>query len=346
MSESFRLRKSILVQGIVCTLLFMVATIGSVSVMFLYEPEKQGVKGEHSAANFASLSPAVFFGGMTTLSVYTLLAYYVEHVAIMGTRILVRSVFQNRQFEASDVGTLVWKAIPVGGRLDLWVPNQRTKVDLHGFRDEDRLRIIRLFRGLIPEEKQVDWPLFCHKIALPLRDRRLNPPTGDSISRPADGEVIITRQRYDRLAIALLPMTFILAIAIWWITTSPTVFVIPACIALFWLFLRYSVRPEGQRQMRLAAKPGSRTMLFAMIAIIGSQLVVAALGLAGVRREAGFAIGLLIVVPAFAVFIYGVYRVDREQKRDAETAAKLAPERWKQGEPPGWQFSLSGPVHV
>ena len=45
-----------------------------------------------------------------------------------------------------------------------------TRLHLHGFDRQDRLEIVRRLRDLIPAGKQDGWPLFCSKVALPLRD--------------------------------------------------------------------------------------------------------------------------------------------------------------------------------
>src|SRR4051794_9884572 len=96
LNEFFRLRRSVQVQGIVFTAIFLAAALAYASAMFLDEPAKHGFKGEHSVAIVVGLGLTVF-GTMTLLGVYTLVAYYVERVAIVGTTISVRSVFQNRQ---------------------------------------------------------------------------------------------------------------------------------------------------------------------------------------------------------------------------------------------------------
>ena len=215
MNESFGLRRSIQVQGIAFTLLFLAATVGCAGLFLFDEPKKHGFEGEHSVAIVACSGIAVF-GGMALISAYMLIAYHVERFSIAGTRISIRSVFQQRQFDQSEVDKLTWKTNPIDGQLVFHVVNRNARLELHGFRREDRLRMVRLLRQLIPEAKQEGWPLFCLKIALPLRNR-CEPQS--ILENPCSrDEVFITRWRYDRLFLALLPLTIIGAVAAWWWT--------------------------------------------------------------------------------------------------------------------------------
>jgi hypothetical protein len=326
LKEFFRIRRSLLPICIVVSALSLAGALAYANGT-LPEPAKHGIKNEHSSALIVFLA----FGAIGMLGVYGSAACFLECVTIVGTSISVRSVFQKRQFDASEVTRLTWNTRLVGGgRLDFRTSSRRTKLDLHGYRDEDRLRLVRLFRGLIPQDKQVDWPPFCRRIAVPLRDRRLSPNLVDPALAAARGEAIITRRRYDRLAMVLLPSTLFVAFMVWWMTTSPMVFVILACLAIFWVVLRFSVRRQGELQARLTL--GSRAMLFGMSGVIASAFALAALRSAGFSRDTGCFVALLILGPTLPFLIYGVRRADRQLKREAEAATALALERWQIGE--------------
>jgi len=331
MNESFRLRRSILVQGVLSTLVCLAATVGSTSVAFIDEPAKHGFEREHSVAIVVGMG-LVVFGGMTLLSLYMLRAYYVEHVAVVGTAVSVTTVFQKRDFDAAAVDKLTWKLQPVGGKIDFCVSNRRTKVELSGYSEEDRLRMIRLFRALIPEEKQVDWRLFCQKIALPLRDRCSLSPGGKLASPASAGEVVITRARYDRMAAVLLPASLVPAVAYWWTTGAPVSLVLPAFVGFLWLFLRYSIRREGESRPSLIAVPGGRTALFGVVAVFCAPISFAVLLLAGLSTDTARTVELLILAPALLLFIYGSYRMGKQRGRDAEIAATTALDRWNRNE--------------
>jgi hypothetical protein len=266
-----------------------------------------------------------------------LLAYHVERITVEGTAILIRSVFQMRQFDAAAVDKLIWKTRPRGSRIDFFVAGRRTSVDLDGYDDEDRLRMIRRFRGLIPAAKQADWPMFCQKIALPLRDRCARPAAGEPPCPRAEGEVVITRRRYDRLAAVMLPASFVVAGAVWWATGSPVLLGAALAIAAGWLFLRYTVRREGERRVQLTAMPGHRSLLSYLAVTVGSAIFISVLRLAGVGRDAALSAGLMVLVPAMPFLVYGLFRAAKQQDHEAEIGATTAPDRWESGELAGPQ---------
>ena len=209
MNRTFRLRRSILIQGIGFLLIYLTVTIGGAVVLLLIkEPQTQGFKDAESVKIMFGMWVSVF-GTMTVLSVYMLIAYCMERLSIKDQRIHVRSVFQNRHFEATEVDRLVWKTTPKGGKLTFYVSGQKTAMHFNGFRREDRLPIIRVLRDLIPEGKQDGWPLFCSKIALPLRDGvQAKARQGNEAELPRSAaEILITRRRYDRLAAVVMPLS-------------------------------------------------------------------------------------------------------------------------------------------
>ncbi len=255
MNESFRIRKSILVQGLAFTLLFLSATLASAGVPFFAELAQRGLERDQSAPIVGGIVTFVF-GAMTLLGVYMLLACYVERVTVAGTVLSVRSVFGNRQFDAAAVDKLAWKTRPVGGRIDCFVAGRRTTVELNGYSMDDRLRLVRLFRGFVPEEKQADWPMFCQKIALPLRETHADALQGGPARPLAPGQALITRWRDDRLAAVVLPTSFIAAGVVWWANGSTLLLWTAWILAAAWLFLRYTTRRGGERAVRLTAMPG------------------------------------------------------------------------------------------
>jgi hypothetical protein len=147
------------------------------------------------------------------------------------------------------------------------------------------------------------------------------------------GDVFITRHRYDRLAVALVPTSLIGAISVWWISASPIAFAVPVCLICLWVLMRFSVRPEGEVQPRLTLMSGGFAMLFGMLMIVLSMTAMGAAKLAGYSGDTAGTVGLLILGPTLPIFIYALYRADRQRKRDAEDASLLATEQWATGEP-------------
>ncbi len=343
MNATFRLRRLIQVAGIAFTLIFSAITVGFVTwLLLLKEPEKEGFDGEHSVAIVGGLCVTVL-GGMTIFSMYTLAAYYVERLVVAGTTIQIRSVFQKREFVASEVDKLEWKIAPIAGRLVFLASGQKTRLDLHGFHPQDRLQIIRLLRNLIPDDKQEGWPLFCMKIGLPLRDGVSSKSGARSVmaaESPA-GEVLITRRRYDRLFAVLFPISLIAAavvsLAIAWppdilLPIVATASAVPILIFAFWLFLRFTIPPEGKRIPKVTGSYDGRTMLFGLSAVVAARLTMAAVRFTGVNREDGCLAGLMILTPVLPIVMYRLFRSDKAKKMADAVVAATATERWEQGE--------------
>jgi len=98
---------------------------------------------------------------MLLLSIYTWAAYYVERFTIDGTRIAIRSMFQNREFDVAELTSLCWRIYPVSGSIRFQTAERRATLDLGGYSALDRLRIIRALKELVPAERQENWPKFC-----------------------------------------------------------------------------------------------------------------------------------------------------------------------------------------
>ena len=168
MNEKFRISKSILRIGIVGTLTYVAATVGYASVLFLREPRQYGFEGEHSIALVGWMGIFVF-GAMALLGIYLLLDY-IEYFEINGTIITIRTVLRKRQFDLPEIRQLVWTEKFFPGRPVFHLSNAKVRLDLNCFSRPDQLTIIRRLRGLVSQELQEGWPLFCYQIALPLRD--------------------------------------------------------------------------------------------------------------------------------------------------------------------------------
>ncbi len=202
MSETFRLRKTVKYQGMAFTTVFLAALVGYSSIFFLEEPAKHGFKGEHSVAVVGGMGVAVF-GMMLLMSLFLWAAYYVERFTITGTMLSIHSIIRSRKFDVSELQCLKWRVYPMGGSIVFRLLGSRARLDLHGYSKDDRLRIIRQPCTISPSRVQEEWPLFCHKVALPLRDGKR------SIGRrePSSEFFIITRKRYDRMLVFGLPLS-------------------------------------------------------------------------------------------------------------------------------------------
>jgi hypothetical protein len=255
LQETFRLRKSILCQGILYAVFFFLATAAYSFLFFLDNPAQQGFKDGHAAAILGGAGVALF-GFMLLLSLCMIRAYCVEQFRVTGTTLHARSVLQNQQFDRSEIQCVRWKTSP-SGAIRFRVFGRTTRLDLHGFAREDRLRIIRIVRALVPAASQQGWEMFCHKIALPLRDG--TPATlrvDDSIRT-----VLVTRKRYDRLFAVLVPICAVVSAGLWCLFGGRQFFLLPLGAVGFWLLLRFNIPKTGVRSAEVTSFPCGRAQL-------------------------------------------------------------------------------------
>jgi hypothetical protein len=268
------------------------------------------------------------FGSMLLISIYIWAAYYVEQITIAGTMIRIRSMFQRQELDVTELQCLKWRGDSIGGSILFRVLGAKARVDLYGYDKDDRLRIIRALRDMVPPDVQEGWPMFCHKVALPLRDGE------PSILRaePSAELVMITRKRYDRALAVALPVSVAIAVALSMWLGFWHFLVLPFFVIAGWLLLRFSVPVAGYSELPLTSTFRGPTQLIGLGAAFGSMLLAAALRLAGVESSVACGIGCVVMLVAFPPCLYSLYRSDKERQRAHEQSAKSAPSEWELGE--------------
>lgn len=246
MTETFRLRKMMKYMGMAFTAIFLAAAFVYLSIFFLEEPARHGFQRENSVVIVGSMG-LIVFGAMLFLSVYVWAAYYVERFTVDGTKLALRSMLQNRQFEVSEIKGVLWRRYPNGGTILFHLPDGKARLDLDGYSKDDRIRIIRALHDLVPAQVQEGWPMFCHAVALPLRDGKPAIVRAD----PSAKLTTITRRRYDRMLMVGLPLSIAVAIAFWAGLNLGQFFALPVLVFGAWLLLRFNVPREGSNEVQL-----------------------------------------------------------------------------------------------
>jgi hypothetical protein len=327
MKTTFRLGKKVKYQGMTLTACFLVFLAACSSVFFLEEPAKHGFKGEHSVVVVGGMSVAVF-GTMLLMSIYIWVAYYVERLTVDGTMLSIRSMFQNRQFDVSELRCLKWRIYPLGGSIKFGVLGSNARLDLHGYDKKESLQIIRVLRKLVPPQAQEGWPIFCHKVALPLRDGKPSKMRVD----PTAEYFTITRIRYDRMLAFAFPVSLALVIGLWVFFGLWQFTVLPLLVIAAWLLLRFNVPREGRAETRLTSTPQGRGQLIGWGAVVGAQLVMISLALIGVEKSIACTVGCVIMLSAFPPMFYFLYKADNQRKAEDKRGAESAAEVWLRGE--------------
>lgn len=325
--ESFRLRRSVFYQGAVCAVFFVVAVILYSCLFFLDNPAQQGFNSAHAAAILGGVGVALF-GFMLLLSLYMIMAYYVERVTVDGSTICVRSVFQDRRFDRSEIQTVRWKIWPNGGAIRLRVFGRVTRLDLHGFARDDRLRIIRIVRALVPAANQEGWEMFCHKIALPLRDGKPAALRVDDSIRT----LLVTRKRYDRLFAILVPLCVVVAAGLWWLLEEWQTFLLPLGAVGFWLLLRFGTPKAGRQYATVTSHPAGRAQLAGWTTVVVSQILMIVLALAGFAKNQVCTIVLVFMIAGVIPMFFWLIRADRRQRAADRRGAETASGQWERGE--------------
>ncbi|MBI1247105.1 hypothetical protein GC197_04580 [bacterium] len=320
MPETFRVKTSLKYLWPFCAMFFLSQMILCICLAFFDESGKVNL-----VAVLLTMVP--FWGTMFVLSIYSWVGCYVERLTIDGTRISLRSIWQDHQFDVSQLESLTWTGF--ADSIFFRCPDQKLRLYWSNYSKEDQLRIIELLRGIVPESVQEGWPMFCHTVALPLRD-------GTSFRErvhPASDFYTVTRQRYDRVAVVVIPMAFLIALTIGVWFNQWKAFVPPACLVFVWLLVRFGIPKEGRKELRLAKMrpfPIPAALLgFGGIAI--GFLLIGVLPLGGVGKTTATAVGMVTMGMGFVAMLYLVYKFEKKQQLANEQAAISAPEQWRQG---------------
>ena len=330
MTETFRLRKSVKYQGMAFAAIFLAALVGYASIFFLEDPTKHGFKREHSVAIVGGMGLAVF-GTMFLLSIYIWAAYYVERFSVDGTTLSIRSMLQNHQFDVSELQSVKWRASPMSGSILFRFLDSKARLDLYGYADCDRLRIVRVVHDVVPGALQEGWPEFCHLVALPLRDDKSPIVRSD----PSCRFYTITRKRYDRALRLALPVSIGVSVALWSWLHFQEFFALPFLVIAGWLLLRLNVPREGRTevQFQLSTSPmEGRAQLIGAGGIIGSVLLMGGLPILGVEKSIACLVACIPMGTAFPPMIYFLYKCDKQRRNADKQAAEMAAALWQQGE--------------
>jgi hypothetical protein len=330
MNRTFYPRKATLVWGALCAAIFIAAMLGCGMLLFVKDPTSHGFKSNDHAAVVAYLS-LVLYGTMLLGSLLTMAEYCIVRFTVDGSCLRIRSLLQNKTFDVSDVQELRWN---VHRRLRLRTALTKAALDLRNFGHEDRLTIIRILRALIPRDKQVGWEEFCHHVALPLReDYPATATGGKSNGIVTSDRILITRQRYDRLACILIPASVVVCALIWRAYGVPQLAALPLFLIGMWFLLRFSVPKDGYWMESVLTTRRRLVRLFALISIPISVVLMAILRLIGFSNDASCTAGLFVIAPGLFAIIYDAWKTDKERHfRDAELLP-YSVQQWDEHEP-------------
>ncbi len=327
MEELFRLKRSLPPQGWFISVFASAMIAVGLWTLFGIKP------GEHGYPNWRSIyigggamlamGSVILFGGL-----WILLASRREAIILSGSRFVNRGLFGERSFDLSEVEHLKWRNWPAGGSIAVRVAGRKIGIEISTYETTARLRIIEYFYRGIPADRQENWPAFCHRIALPLRDgvspmkRRLE-VRGSLTPRST---VLITRRRYDTAGVVCTAITAIVSIILWQQFNIPQAFSLLPFVVIFWLVLRYSIPATGREELTLRSYGFTLPMLYIGALGIGGTI------LAAVLKLPQF-VSWLCFLAIFAGMMIFAYKLDRNDRQTDRLAGEIANEMWQRGEP-------------
>lgn len=305
--------------AILCLCFFVAIGAASVVGMWVGAPADRRI---YAVAMFA-----IFWGAWAALATWMLLAYWLERLEIRGESIFFQGVVGMRELSLAHVTAARWR-VGQDGRVVLRSLAGKLVIHFGNFERAERLWLIRYLRGKLPESVQHDWGLFCHKVALPLQehDAQIDRP-------PADGEVAITRRRWDWYFVPSIVISAGIGIVLYSRLGQPRFLPVSALLTFLWLFLRYTTPKKGLVTKRLNAQPMLKRFLW-------FELVWGTLGLGGIGlfnflnppKPLALPLGTTGLVLWFGVLLWRARMVDRERLRqDLEQAAESLV-RWRESE--------------
>ncbi len=311
MDETFRVRRSVRKQGWICLAAFLGwAALGA--AVAWHEP---GVKGRAALAAAVVAFPLAMAG----LSGWLILYYRRAALTIRGDRVVAHGVGKMQEVDLARVAGARWRLGLNEGNLVLTDGRAKVSIEFGSYEDAERDRMVRHFRSSLAPGVQEGWNLFAYRIT----DGRPRPAR----TVPGPGEILIRRDRWDRLLLPMVAAATLAGVAAWRMTGLPGLLALPALPVALWLLLRYSTPAEGMVARKLSTPEDPETARF-----FGFLLLWGVAGVGGLatleawwgRLSHPTATLALLGVAWFGGLLYEGGKVDRRQARRARELADLA----------------------
>ena len=201
-------------------------------------------------------------------------------------------------------------------------------IELGNYELDEERQIIRFFRGSVPQAVQVGWELFYARVV----KRRYESARRRQKTEPGEGEVLMTRRRFDWYLLAFSPFIIGVAMYSWYVTGEARHWaIVPASVAV-WAYFRFRFPRKGIVEKRMSAD--ERRSVWLLTAIFAGILCYFPLHRLLPEAETPLTVVFVIYfVLLFTWLIVTSGRTDRDRKRkeleaaDTERASgRLVPE--------------------
>ena len=311
MNATFRLRRSYLLLGALCTLLFAAMAIVSVLGIYFEAPAER-----RAAALAVGLGIAAFWLAFMALGVWVLLAYWRERLAIRDGEIDYVGVICRKRLRVSEIASARWRCWPAGGSLVMRTASTRLAIGLGNYESEQQRQLIRFFREAVPPPLQSGWELFCVRIVQRHARRAAQPEK----AQPGEGEVLLTRRRLDAYFLAGVLLAAATCLYVYHVTGEARSLAAPLGIVPIWLVVRFMHPREGTVSRRITADAKGRFVLLAYSWLFGGMAVL--LVLKAFMPNAA----ITFMIPFFVVTLAGIFarawRLNRRQRREEKESTE------------------------
>lgn len=257
------------------------------------------------------------------LSCWMLLKYRKVSLTIESGTITVQSIFSSKVIDLAEVQKVCWRLFPTGLRVHT---NHFETVSLtvSHFSREDQIWLIRYFRQVFPEAIQENWPLYCLHAA-----NRLRPEKHTVVPPPGPDEIMITRQRYDRILIPLILVSTVAGIVAVFTHHDFALFILPVLCLMFWFMFKIVTPREGQIQKRLIADKENRGVFVLMGCwgvLLVSFLFIQRLEMPTSSKNTWMLVSTVALLPAV---IPVIMRAEKKRKQLDLIKAEQAAREWE-----------------
>ncbi|MFI4850154.1 MAG: hypothetical protein ACIAZJ_13700 [Gimesia chilikensis] len=236
--------------GLLSLIFFTLIGIAWCSLMIMATPPDRHI--------FVILFTVTLWSVPAILSCWMLLKYRKVSLTIQPGTITVQRIFSRKVLDLAEVQKVCWRLFPMGLRV-FTTPRETVSLTVSHFSREDQVWLIRYFRQVIPEAIQENWPLYCLHVA-----NRFRPEKHTVVPPPGLDEILITRQRYDRILIPLSLVSTVAGIVAVFTHHNFALFILPVLCLMFWFMFKIVTPREGQIQKRLIADKENRGVFVLM----------------------------------------------------------------------------------
>ncbi|MEQ8856707.1 hypothetical protein [Gimesia sp.] len=301
--------------GLFSLIFFTLIGIAWCSLMIMATPPDRHI--------FVILFTVTLWSVPAILSCWMLLKYRKVSLTIESGTITVQSIFSRKVIDLVEVQKVCWRLFPIGLRVHT---NHFETVSLtvSHFSREDQVWLIRYFRQVFPEAIQENWPLYCLHAA-----NRLRPEKHTVVPPPGPDEIMITRQRYDRILIPLILVSTVAGIVVVFTHHDFALFILPVLCLMFWFMFKIVTPREGRIQKRLIADKENRGVFVLMGCwgvLLLSFLFIQRLEMPTSSKNTWMLVSTVALLP---VMISVIMRAEKKRKQLDLIKAEQAAREWE-----------------